>query len=127
MEQAGGHVCKFARGKNRAEVILDVSKGPVELPSHCLHCVLPWEGTRCVLVAFVPAALENLTSPDKDFLSVMGFHHPKAGVVPAAAHQAGRLPAVAFSAPAPTAPVPVVVLPWGVPPHLLTLAPQVLG
>ena len=106
VEQAGGPVCKFARGKNRAGVILDVSKGPVELPSHCLHCVLPWEGTRCVLVAFVPAALVNLPSADKGFMRDMGFHHPKAGVVPEAAHQGGRLPATAASVPVPTAPVP---------------------
>ena len=110
VERDGGHVCKFARGKERAGVILDVSQGPVELPSHCRHCVLPWEGTRCVLVAFVPAALENLPSADKDFLCAMGFHHPQAGVVPAAAHQAGMLPAVAFSEPVPTSPVPEVDL-----------------
>ena len=60
VEQEGGPVTKFARGRNRHGAILDVCAGPVELPSHCLHCVLPWTGTRCVLVAFVPASLEPL-------------------------------------------------------------------
>eukprot|EP00439_Symbiodinium_sp_Y106_P003021 s8012_g1.t1 len=79
-EQEGGPVTKFARGRHRPGAVLDVGAGPVELPSHCLHCVLPWTGTRCVLVAFVPASLERLKPTDKTFMSTMGFYMPHAGV-----------------------------------------------
>ena len=82
VEQEGGPVTKFARGRHRPGAVLDVGAGPVELPSHCLHCVLPWTGTRCVLVAFVPASLDRLKPTDKTFMSTMGFYMPHAGVVP---------------------------------------------
>ena len=113
-------------GGNRQGAVLNVCDGPVELPSHCLHCVLPWTGTRCVLVAFVPASLESLKPTDKNFMSTMGFQLPHAGVVaqpcisrPAASSCNDGLapgPSSSFGVPAsppdPTAPVSRLVKPF---------------
>ncbi|CAE7226871.1 unnamed protein product [Symbiodinium sp. CCMP2592] len=54
--------------------VLDVASGPVFLPAaEARHQTLPWEGTRCVLVAFTSLDAHTLCPADLDTLSRAGF------------------------------------------------------
>ena len=56
---------------------MDTPKGKLKgMAQSCFRCTLPWEGRRLVLVAYVVAGLERLSSEHKSVVSGLGFKLP---------------------------------------------------
>ena len=53
--------------------VIDVSAGPIMFDPAVHHAVMPWSGSRVVLVAYLPSFAERLDSPKKSLLSELGF------------------------------------------------------
>ena len=68
----GSHV--FTVGDNQHMGRLeDVALGPVRIDPSVHHAVLPWQGRRVVLVAYMPGFAERLSKQDWSALSGLGF------------------------------------------------------
>ena len=53
--------------------LLQVAKGPCTLDPSVPHSTCPWQGTRTVLVAYLPKNVKNLALADLKLLSDLGF------------------------------------------------------
>ena len=51
----------------------DVAAGPVRIDPSVHHAVLPWQGRRVVLIAYMPGFAERLSKQDWSALSELGF------------------------------------------------------
>ena len=50
-----------------------MSSGPVRIDPSVHHAVLPWQGDRIVLVAYMPSFADRLSIADRSSLSELGF------------------------------------------------------
>ena len=53
--------------------LLQVAEGPCTLDPSVPHSTCPWQGTRTVLVAYLPKNVKNLALADLKLLSDLGF------------------------------------------------------
>ena len=71
-DSSGAHVLEHA-GVPYKGALLEVSSGPVKIDPSVHHAVLPWSGSRVVLVAYMPSFAERLSREDQSNLSELGF------------------------------------------------------
>ncbi|CAE7465617.1 NaCP60E [Symbiodinium sp. CCMP2592] len=53
--------------------LMDVASGPVKLDPSVHHAVMPWQGNRIVLIAYMPSFSERLPTESRSLLSELGF------------------------------------------------------
>ncbi|CAE7839749.1 NaCP60E [Symbiodinium sp. CCMP2592] len=53
--------------------LMDVASGPVKLDPSVHHAVMPWQGNRTVLIAYMPSFSERLPTESRSLLSELGF------------------------------------------------------
>ncbi|CAE7226396.1 NaCP60E [Symbiodinium sp. CCMP2592] len=53
--------------------LMDVASGPVKLDPSVHHAVMPWQGNRIVLIAYMPSFSERLPTDSRSLLSELGF------------------------------------------------------
>ena len=71
----GQHIRATPAGSAKGRV-LQVCDGPVEFDAHEYHCILPWEGSRVVLIGFTPNRVASLKDAEMKVLRDLGFPLP---------------------------------------------------
>ena len=71
--------------------VLPLQPGPayVQARTH-YHATEPWQGTRCVLIAYLPESIESLPADGTQHLQSVGFHLPSAPSVGGTALALGK-------------------------------------
>ena len=89
--------------------LCDVSSGPIRIDPSVHHAVMPWQGDRVVLVAYMPAFADRLSIADRSSLSELGFVFRNINADALAPLRDIRQPSSEQPRPASLQPVPLII------------------